>query len=97
MTARLIEGWLARPKWSPRTRNNNRGSIVTLFNYARKHGYLPRDEQTEADLVDKAKDTGNKILWVARTTPEQLRTPKSATLNVFAASVHSSASSYDRL
>jgi integrase len=61
VTARLIEGWLARPKWSPRTRNNNRGSIVTLFNYARKHGYLPRDEQTEADLVDKAKDTGNKI------------------------------------
>jgi integrase len=71
VTARLIEGWLARPKWSPRTRNNNRGSIVTLFNYARKHGYLPRDEQTEADLVDKAKDTGNKINIL---TPAQMAT-----------------------
>ena len=71
VTARLIEQWLARPKWSPRTRNNNRGSVVTLFNYARKHGYLPRDEQTEADLVDKAKDTGNKIEILA---PAQMAT-----------------------
>src|SRR5215510_8634793 len=71
VTARLIERWLARPKWSPRTRNNNRGSVVTLFHYARKHGYLPRDEQTEADLVDKAKDTGNKINIL---TPAQMAT-----------------------
>jgi integrase len=61
ITARLIEHWLARPKVSPRTRNNNRASVVTLFRYARKHGYLSRGEQTEADLVDKVKDTGNKI------------------------------------
>src|SRR5215831_16428575 len=71
VTARLIERWLAGPNWSPRTRNNNRGSVVTLFNYARKHGYLPRDEQTEADLVDKAKDTGNKIEILA---PAQMAT-----------------------
>jgi integrase len=61
VTTRLIEQWLARLKVGPRTRNNNRASVVSLFHYARKHGYLPRDEQTEADLVDKVKDTGNKI------------------------------------
>ena len=61
VTARLIEQWLAGLKVGPRTRNNNRASVLTLFHYARKHGYLPRNEQTEADLVDKVKDTGNKI------------------------------------
>lgn len=61
VTAKLIEQWLAQLKVAPRTRNNNRASVVTLFHYARKHAYLPRDEQTEADLVDKAKDRGKKI------------------------------------
>jgi integrase len=36
-------------------------SVITLFHYARKHGYLPREEQTEADLVDKVKDRGKNI------------------------------------
>jgi integrase len=61
ITAKLIEQWLVRLKVGPRARNNNRMSIVTMFHYARKHGYLPKDEQTEADLVDKVKDAGNKI------------------------------------
>lgn len=61
VTAKLIEQWLARLKVGPRTRNNNRASVVTLFHYGRKHGYLPREEQTEADLVDKMKDRGKKI------------------------------------
>ena len=61
VTAKLIEQWLARLKVGPRARNNNRMSVVTLFHYARKHGYLTKDEQTEADLVDKVKDRGKKI------------------------------------
>jgi integrase len=61
VTAKLIEQYLIRLKVGPRARNNNRMSVVTLFHYARKHGYLPKDEQTEADLVDKVKDRGNKI------------------------------------
>ena len=60
VTANLIEQWLVGLKVGPRARNNNRMSVVTLFHYARKHGYLPKDEQTEADAVDKAKDRGNK-------------------------------------
>jgi integrase len=61
ITAKLIEQWLVNLKVGPRARNNIRMSVVTLFHYARKHGYLPKDEQTEADLVDKVKDRGNKI------------------------------------
>jgi integrase len=61
ITARLIEQWLIGLKVGPRSRNNNRMSVVTLFHYARKHGYLPREQQTEADLVDKAKDNGKNI------------------------------------
>src|SRR5262249_23542470 len=51
------------------TRNNYRAAIVTLFRYARKHGYLPREQQTEADLVDKVKDRGKKIEIL---TPKQM-------------------------
>ena len=61
ITARLIEQWLYSLKVGPRSRNNNRMSVITLFHYARKHGYLPREQQTEADLVDKVKDHGKKI------------------------------------
>ena len=60
ITAGLIEQWLVSLKVGPRARNNNRASVILLFRYAKKHGYLAKDEQTEADLVDKAKDRGGK-------------------------------------
>jgi integrase len=60
VTARLIEQWLGTLKVGPRTRNNIRMSVVTMFRYARKHGYLPKAEATEAEAVDKAKDRGGK-------------------------------------
>jgi integrase len=60
ITAGMIEQWLVRLKVGPRARNNNRASVILLFRYAKKHGYLAKDEQTEADLVDKAKDRGGK-------------------------------------
>jgi hypothetical protein len=41
VTARLIEQWLLGLKVGPRTRNNIRMSVVTMFRYARRHGYLP--------------------------------------------------------
>jgi len=69
ITARLIEQWLASLKIGPRSRNNYRAAIVTLSHYAQKHGYLPRERQTEADLVDKVKDRSKKI---AILTPQQM-------------------------
>jgi integrase len=45
----------------PRARNNLRASILTLFHFARKQGYLPRGKPTEADEVAKAKERGAHI------------------------------------
>jgi integrase len=61
ITAAQIEDWLRRTKRGPRTRNNIRLSIVTLFNFAKARGYLPKAIPTEADHVAKAKDRGGDI------------------------------------
>src|SRR6266516_4919937 len=61
VTAAQIEDWLRRIKRGPRTRNNIRLSIVTLFNFAKARGYLPKAVPTEADHVAKAKDRGGEI------------------------------------
>jgi integrase len=59
--AGMIEEWLAGLSIGPRARNNIRMSIVTLFQYARAHGYLPKDQRTEAEHVARAKDRGGEI------------------------------------
>src|SRR5262249_33460662 len=61
ITASMIEAWLAGLSVGPRARNNIRNSIATLFQYARSHGYLPKDQRTEAEHVARAKDRGGKI------------------------------------
>jgi integrase len=61
VTAAQIEDWLRRSKRGPRTRNNIRLSVVTLFNFAKARGYLPKMVATEADHVAKAKDRGGEI------------------------------------
>jgi integrase len=61
ITAPLISEWLESLKVGPRSRNNIRLSIITLFRFARGHGYLPKGEATEAEATLKAKDTGGKI------------------------------------
>ncbi|HUE41424.1 MAG TPA: site-specific integrase [Chthoniobacterales bacterium] len=61
VTTGQIEDWLRRTKSGPRTRNNTRLSIVTLFNFAKARGYLPKMVETEAHRVAKAKDRGGEI------------------------------------
>jgi integrase len=61
VTAAQVEDWLRSLKRGPRTRNNIRLSIVTLFNFARARGYLPKSVATEAEHVAKAKDPGGDI------------------------------------
>jgi integrase len=56
-----IDTWLRALRHSPRSRNNYRVLLVTLFRFARACGYLPRDRSTEADHVALAKDKGNPI------------------------------------
>jgi integrase len=56
-----MDTWLRKLGHSPRSRNNYRVLLVTLFRFARACGYLPRDRSTEADHVARAKDRGNPI------------------------------------
>jgi len=61
ITATEIEEWLDRRGGSPRSRNNNRACVQTLFGFAKRRGWLPRDKATEADLVERVKDEGGEI------------------------------------
>jgi integrase len=61
--------WLDSLKVGPRSRNNVRQAIVTLFNFARRRGYLPKSEMTEAADVETIRDRDGEI---AILTPAQL-------------------------
>jgi integrase len=61
--------WLDSLKVGPRSRNNVRQAVVTLFNFARRRGYLPKGETTEAADVETVRDHGGEI---AILTPAQL-------------------------
>jgi integrase len=56
-----IDRWLIGLKVAPRTQNNYRASVATLFSFARNRGYLPRDTKTEAELAMVATDRGGAI------------------------------------
>jgi integrase len=81
ITTTQIDGWLRDQKIGPRARNNIRGSIITLFHFARKHGHLPKGQPTEADDIAKAKDRGGEIgilrppelASILRRAPERVR------------------------
>ena len=65
-----IVRWLDSVKVGPRSRNNIRQAIVTLFNFARRRGYLPKGETTEAADVETVRDHDGEI---AILTPDQLK------------------------
>jgi len=69
VTAAQIEDWLRRIKRGPRTRNNIRLSVITLFNFAKARGYLSKAIPTEAEHIAKANDRGGRI---GTLQPEQL-------------------------
>jgi integrase len=53
-----IDAWLRTLKLSPRSRNNHRNAVISLFNFAKKARYLNRDlttaaDHTEADIVKR--------------------------------------------
>jgi integrase len=56
-----IDRWLIGLKVKPRTKNNYRASVATLFSFARNRGYLPRDTKTEAELAMVATNRGGAI------------------------------------
>jgi integrase len=52
-----IEAWLNKKKIGMRTRKNYRAAAVTFWAFAKAQGYLPRDQQTEAELLSRSKRT----------------------------------------
>jgi integrase len=56
-----IDAWLRSLPMSPRSRNNFRNVVVTLWRFAKQAGYLPRDRSTEADGLPRVKAIGGKI------------------------------------
>ncbi len=60
-----IVRWLDSLKVGPRSRNNVRQAIVTLFNFARQRGYLPKGETTEAADVETVRDHDGEIAILA--------------------------------
>jgi len=69
ITAPDLERWLDSIKVKGRNRNNYRGTLTTLFSFARKRGYLLRNTQTEAEYITLATDRGNPV---GIYTPEQI-------------------------
>lgn len=64
-----IDDWLrSLAGLSPRSRNNFRRVVTTLFAFARSRGYLRKSEKTEAETVGKAKE---KRGTVGIFTPEE--------------------------
>lgn len=55
IAARDLDAWLRAAGRAPRTRNNLRAQVITLFRFAQAAGYLPRDKKTEAELTARAK------------------------------------------
>lgn len=60
VTGTQIDDWLRGLGLAPRTRNNLRTSIKTLFNFAIDRRYLPKDHD-ELDAVKQAKDAEGEI------------------------------------
>jgi integrase len=56
-----ITRWLDSLKVGPRSYNNIRQAVVTLFNFARHRGYLAKGETTEAADVETVRDDDGEI------------------------------------
>jgi len=61
ITAPDLERWLDSIKVKGRNRNNYRGTLTTLFSFARKRGYLLRNTQTEAEYITVSTDHGSPV------------------------------------
>ena len=55
-----MDEWLRGLGWAPRTRNNMRSSVQTLFNFAIARKHLPKDHD-ELDAVARVKDGEGEI------------------------------------
>jgi integrase len=76
VSSKQIQEWLTNRDVSGRTQNNYRRLISTLFKFAIRRGYLPKDHD-ELSGVEKIRDSGGEIEVF---TPDELRKLFSACL-----------------
>jgi integrase len=69
VSSKQIQDWLTKRNVSGRTQNNYRRLISTLFKFAIRRGYLPKDHD-EISGVEKIRDSGGEIEVF---TPAELR------------------------
>ena len=69
VTTRELENWIVGLGCGPVARNSVRALVITLFNFARQRGYLPKNQPTEANAVAVAKEPPSRI---GIFTPEQM-------------------------
>ena len=79
-----LSGWLDRLKVSPRTRKNFRTAAVGLFKFAKDQGHLPRNVQTEAELLPDIK----RLKAVTKDAEIGIYTPKQFLKMLEAAPAH---------
>lgn len=61
VSAKELQTWMHKRYPHPVTFNTARKRFVTLWRWCRKQGYLPRDAQTEAELLDSAEEDDGEI------------------------------------
>lgn len=61
VTTKEIETWLRSFGASSKNRNNYANAVTTLFNFARRYGYLPKERATAAEDLSRAKDEGGEV------------------------------------
>jgi integrase len=62
-TEEEIAAYLRKGRGGPRRRDNVRDSIVQLFRFARRRGYLPEDRRSEAEKIGKIKPGHDVLTW----------------------------------
>jgi integrase len=74
VTSEEIAEWIANQKVAMRTRKNFRCAFVTLWKYAKRKKHLPRDRQTEAELVggERKKKSSRIVSPIGIYSPEAI-------------------------
>lgn len=60
VSAQKLDAWLAKRE-NPASRNTYRKQIVSLWRWAQKRGYLPRDTKTEPEQTERAREEAPEI------------------------------------
>jgi integrase len=69
LLTRDLEKWIVGLQSGPVARNSVRALVITLFNFARQRGYIPKNQPTEAEGIAGAKEPPSQI---GIFTPEQM-------------------------